>query len=214
MCAHTYLKGVLIMRIKKLLTLLLTLILSLSFSVPCFASEDEAIIFKTISDSELPAGITPMEFKSEAEAKSFILASSNNESSYQMISSIDMDKSLSSNTIISTSTVASGTDATIDVDSVTVAYGIMGTIYLKAHYGTSRPGKAGTITYINPYTEYTGFTYGFDWKESICSYSIRSGGKDAYIYAGGVLDWYLLIEGLLRVYSQPVSLGRICYLAR
>ncbi len=90
----------------------------------------------------------------------------------------------------------------------------MGTVSLRASYGTTGASHTGTITYINPYTQFTGFTLGIEWNQSNIDYSIYSNQKDAYIYCNGTLNYYILVSGLIKVASKNLSLNRTCYLAR
>ena len=36
---------------------------------------------------------------------------------------------------------------------------------------------------------------------------IPNGGKDIYVYTNGTLDYYLLVDGLVKLYSKPVNLS-------
>ena len=36
---------------------------------------------------------------------------------------------------------------------------------------------------------------------------IPNGGKDIYVYTNGTLDYYLLVDGLVKLYSRPVNLS-------
>ena len=46
----------------------------------------------------------------------------------------------------------------------------------------------------------------FDWDERACGASIVSGGRDVYAWAAGTLDYYLLVNGVIRLYSEEVNL--------
>lgn len=62
------------------------------------------------------------------------------------------------------------------------------------------------VTSATAYTTLSGFTLGFDWDERACGASIVSGGRDVYAWAAGTLDYYLLVNGVIRLYSEEVNL--------
>lgn len=62
------------------------------------------------------------------------------------------------------------------------------------------------ITDCNEYTKMTGFTLGFEWIEIDSDSDIRSDGRDIYAWAEGELEYYLLIDGLIKVYTQDIEL--------
>ncbi|HCX65238.1 MAG TPA: hypothetical protein DHN33_08525 [Eubacteriaceae bacterium] len=80
---------------------------------------------------------------------------------------------------------------------------ITGSINLRVAYSTSGDNNTGNITYHNAYTTFTGFTPGFDWDESICYSQVKS-GKDIYAYTSGVLKYYLVVDGGINYYNQPI----------
>lgn len=87
-------------------------------------------------------------------------------------------------------------------------------VKLLAYYGTTKPNHVGTVTYVSPYTTFTGVTLFASWNESVCDYHLYANQKDAYIFASGTVTIYLVIEGIGNILDLPVNLGRVCYLAR
>lgn len=80
-------------------------------------------------------------------------------------------------------------------------------IHLSVAYNTSGDNNTGYITYQNAYTTFSEFTVGFDWDESTCYSQVCSSGKDVYTYSSGVLKYYLMINGFINYYNDPVQLS-------
>lgn len=185
------------MKFKRLITLLMAVVLSLSLSVPCFASENNDIVFTTIPLDQIPDHVIPLEFDSEEEARAYILAATNQENN--------------SNSYENSSISPRATNGTATVDTYSVG-AFSGTIALKVNYGTSGDNHTGYIKYVEAFTTYTGWTLGFEWKEARNGASITSSGKDVYAYSEGVLEWYIILEGIGKYYSQDISLSGYAYL--
>ncbi len=60
---------------------------------------------------------------------------------------------------------------------------------------------------MEPYTQFTGFTYGFEWKENNIGTTISSSGKDVHVYVDGTLSSYLLINGLIKLSTRDINLS-------
>jgi len=88
---------------------------------------------------------------------------------------------------------------TYTVDSYRV--GVAGQVALKARVTTS----GETITAVDEYTTFTGFTYGFDWEE-IDKGSAIYYGTDFEAWAVGELKYYVLISGILYYYTEEIDL--------
>jgi len=97
------------------------------------------------------------------------------------------------------------TNGDVLVDSKYLIFG--GEINLRVAYNTSGDNNTGYITYHNAYTNLTGFSFGFDWDESTCYSQVSSSGKDVYAYSSGVLKYYLVIDGLINYYNDPIQLS-------
>ena len=181
--------------------IILTMILGTNCSVFASSEKNQLITSENIIDvlpEDVPEGVIPMEFDSEKEAMAFI---------DQYINNIVIEEPA---IILDQQTRA--TNKTILVGESDV--GPTGSVKLFANYGTSGSGSTGTITYIDPYTTFTGLTLGFDWKEKSLGYKIASNKKDAYIYTSGQLDYYFILSGGIKLGSRTIDIGRTCYLAR
>ncbi len=78
------------------------------------------------------------------------------------------------------------------------------TLYAKIKVYTN--GSFGQIKDCSEYTTFTGFTYGFGWNEDYMTHRIASNGQSVKITCEGTLDYYLLVNSVLRVYSQPIEM--------
>ena len=74
-------------------------------------------------------------------------------------------------------------------------------------HSTVFPYYDGKIISVNPFTEFTGFTLGFDWNQTNIGSKISSNGESFDAWANGQLDYYLLIDGFIKLYSQSVSIS-------
>lgn len=181
--------------------LLLTLVLGINNIVFAADVESPPITEENLVDvlpEDVPEGVIPMEFDSEEEAMAFIDKYINNMVIEEPENVLD--------------TQTRSTDRTLLVGEEAV--GPTASVKLYANYGTSGNASTGTITYIDPYTTFTGFTLGFHWEEKTIGYRIQSNKKDAYIYTSGQLDYYFILEGGIKLGSRKIDLGRTCYLAR
>jgi len=142
---------------------------------------------KVISKKEIPSNVTPVSFKSDEEAVAYL---------NQVFNNINVQTNFD---ILTRATNGNTTVATTKVST--------GTISLKLRYTTSGNGNTGTITSLDPYTTFTGFTLGFGWTENSIGATITSSRKDVYVYTDGTIDYYLLIDGLLKLYSRPISMS-------
>jgi hypothetical protein len=142
---------------------------------------------KVISKKEVPSNVNPVTFKSDEEAVAYL---------NQVFSNI--------NTRTNFDMIARATNGNTTVASTKVS---TGTITLKLRYSTSGNGNTGKITSLDPYTTFTGFTLGFDWTENSIGATISSSGKDAHVYTDGTIDYYLLVDGLIKLYSRPIRMS-------
>jgi|GEM_PF-2020375 hypothetical protein len=160
--------------------------------------EEQEIILEDITHAQIPANVIPLEFDTEEEAIEFIkqntLAIQNTDELMYFIN--PLSRVTTAHVVVST-----------------MDFGIA-KLSLNASYTTSGNNKTGIITSISPYVAHSGFTLGVVWKEYNMGYTIANGGKDAYIYTNGCLEYYLLINGLIKLGAQNVGMGRTCFLAR
>ena len=87
-------------------------------------------------------------------------------------------------------------------------------IELRLSYTTSGDGNTGTITRHDAYTTYGGVTAGISWDERMCTSEITSSGLDVYCHAAGVVSGSLLIDGLMELYSEPVTISGTAWVIR
>lgn len=172
---------------------LLALVILVAFSTfPSYASEFIAndgtkVEVKVIDREDIPNGIIPQTFNTEEEAIFYL-------------NNIYDNMVLMQNSIVPYSTTGDALVATRQV-------GYTGSINLRVNYETTGNSNTGSISYVSPYTTFTGFNLGFGWTESDIGYRISNGGKDIYVYTNGTLDYYLLVDGLVKLYSKPVNLS-------
>lgn len=178
--------------IKRLVSFVL--LLTTIFSGTAFASENKQITkddLKIVSKGQLPANVKPTTFNSDEEA-------------LQYLNKVFRDITIESSDVVTGPVILSTSgNATVATERIGV---VNGKIILKLRYTTSGNGNTGTITSLNPYTTTSGFTYSFNWREDNIGAEITSSGKDVYAYADGVIEYYLLVDGLLKFYERPVSL--------
>lgn len=176
---------------KKLLTLALAFSMIFSVNVAVFADDttnNSEFVVRDISIEEVPENIQLAEFDSMEEA-------------YQYLQQIDKQiNEAEKNPIVILDTNARYTTTGIEVDSKKVA--ATGTIYLKMNCSVS----GGKITSVDPYTEFTGFTLGYDWSESSIGYTLKNNDTSVYVYASGTVDYYFIANGVVKLGSRSVSL--------
>jgi len=63
------------------------------------------------------------------------------------------------------------------------------------------------LTSFDLYKPFTGFTLDFDWSENSIGTTISSSGKDVHVYTDGTFGYYLLIDGLIKLNSRPISMS-------
>lgn len=95
-----------------------------------------------------------------------------------------------------------------------ITYNYLNTLALRVEYTTSGDANTGVVTYHKAYTTFTGFTLGIAWNEITCNSQITSSGKDIYATAHGELAYYILIENLLELGREAVSLSGYCTAVR
>ncbi len=186
-----------IMRFKNILFAILSMTILLSTNV--FAEENSSSIYfienlEIIDSADVPENVIPIKLN-ESELEDFIKSINNFEQSVnETVNVIEVSDKLRA------------TDHHTRVDTQRVG---MGTVNLNTYVTYSN----GQFTSASPYTTFTGFTYAFDWNESISDYEISSNKRSVNIYSSGELDWYILLNsGFTTVYTQQVSLnGRIVF---
>lgn len=161
----------------------------LALYLPVDAAE-QSIDFYEIEKTEIPLGVIPYEVSSEEQALEIIQAD---------MRILEEPSNIVNNVIIPFSTTG---DALVDSRDLT-----FGTLQLRLSYGTSLNGNKGTITFHSPYTQHTGFTLGCVWNQSSIGSQILSSKKDVYAYCTGTMDYYFLVDGLIKLGSSPGNLS-------
>lgn len=151
-----------------------------------------------VNPEDIPEGVIPVKYDSLNEAIKYI------QENIKSRKNIFEDRLL-----LPSLTRATNANLLVDEHDVTV-----GKVKLYINYGTSGDSSTGTITYVSPYTVFEGFSMGYDWVEKSIGYNIASNKKDVYVYASGQLDYYVIVNGGIKVWSEHINLGRTCYLAR
>lgn len=148
---------------------------------------------KVVSEKEVPAGVKPMSFKSDEEAIVYL---------NKMYDSMQVESNSATINLLARKTNGNVTVATQKTNYLTNAK-----ILLKLRYTTSGISNTGRIEKLEPYTQFTGFTYGFEWKENNIGTTISSSGKDVHVYVDGTLSSYLLINGLIKLSTRDINLS-------
>ena len=99
---------------------------------------------------------------------------------------------------------------TVAVDTIQHGYA---TVTLYCSYSTSG-NHSGKILSHDAYTTFSGYTLSLGWEERFTSSRITSSGKDIYVEAARELITYFLVDGLLEISRQDVSLSGYCYAIR
>ena len=86
-----------------------------------------------------------------------------------------------------------------------------GKVNLRIFYTTTGENHTGTVSHYDAYTELTGFTLGFSWDEDYCYANLTSTGLDIQAYSAGQLSFNLLVEGVIELYRQRVELSGTAY---
>ncbi|MDR1550383.1 MAG: hypothetical protein LBT06_17605 [Hungatella sp.] len=63
------------------------------------------------------------------------------------------------------------------------------------------------LTSFDLYEAFTDFTLDLYWSENSIGATISSSGKDVHVYTDGTLDYYLLIDGLIKLNSRPICMS-------
>ncbi len=83
-------------------------------------------------------------------------------------------------------------------------------INLVATYTLTTPNRSGRVKSCDCYTSFTGFTYSFEWNETYKDARIISSGREVAATASGELIFYFLIDGLIEMWREPISLSGTC----
>ena len=177
---------------KKMLALVLSAVMIFAFSVPAFAQElstgsTENII--TLPDCPVGERVRiPVEDAGyivngagQLIKISDLISFANQEEANSYIEMMENQLSVTTQYNPTINLDARSTHGNALVASQDVSFA--GAIELRVAYTTSGNSNTGTITYHEAYTSFTGFTYGFEWEEKLCTSEITSSGKDVYARA-------------------------------
>jgi hypothetical protein len=172
----------------------------LSFSSSCLA-DDKTELESFCAENQIvdvqvvPEGIEPIEIKNLNELKTFI-------------SDIKANSSKIAESIESTTKVYNSLDksksSTIKTATHTMTW-VVGKLILTGQ-GTV---KNGVFTSCREWTRVEGFSLGVDWNERTIYHVLSNGNKRVDFYSKGQLDYYILIDGFIKYYSNPIDLH--CY---
>ncbi|WP_089608930.1 hypothetical protein [Dehalobacterium formicoaceticum] len=183
---------------------LVSVLFTVVFVPNVFASEDqtydeifEAYGLKTVS--EIPNGVNPIEIKNEKELVYFLELINKSIDDHAKKEKKPIVIDLSKNINSDASTFAT---RTYTVDSYQIGVPLYGKVDLKV----TVTDDGYRVTRALAFTNITGFTLGFDWDETTRGAEIYSNGRDVYAWAEGELEYYLLVNGTVRLYSKTISL--------
>ncbi|MGF7144644.1 hypothetical protein HNQ56_003076 [Anaerotaenia torta] len=178
-----------------ILSFSLIFVLCLSPVAASANDENTNISIKSATLEDIPEGIIPMQFNSEDEFQDYL-------KNFKITYNYDNLTGANSVGVMST-------DDTVTVGSQSAGGA---TVTLYAAYGTSGDNHRGKITYCNPYTQLSGFTFALTWTQSTIGAEIKSNEKDVYIYTSGVIDVWAILPGGVKIASYPINISRTCYL--
>lgn len=212
---------------KRLFLLLLCLALILSTSSVAFAKVDNNMVDTVTRDKilldnlskeynlkdvdKVPEGIVPIKFNSIDELKAFLEKQPKgpvkiHKTYYANDFLIDKNNinDMNSNVILeSTGKHHINTSETINIG---------GFVSLDADVFTQVRSLGSThleeiITDCKEWTSLTGVTLGAEWDERYAYHVISSDRYRVDVYGGGVLNEYLIVDGLIKIASYPIDLS-------
>ena len=148
----------------------------------------------------VPDGITPVSFETVEEFEKYVLSL---EQANQAPASRVEETFLDGNGTKSTYGITRTVRVTTRKNMTPLTY-----IELVADITIKNYGALGD-QYISACHEWTwmgGITLGFDWEQAY-AYHIITNATVCNVYGGGTLDTYLLVNGLIKIYSTHVSLS-------
>jgi len=156
-----------------------------------------------IDESQIPEGVIPLEFESEEELNAYI------EELGKQIANMTTSEPVPIN--------PRGRATTGTAYIASQNFGLGANVSLYVSYMTSLNNNLGAIVFADPFTSFTGYTFGFVWNQSSIGSYITSNGKNVYAYANGVVDQYLTITGgggfgSIKIASYSCNLSGYAYL--
>lgn len=149
---------------------------------------------KDVTFKDVPANAQVIKFDSEEELAIF-LETLNTDTSYE-----EFDITPRFSTL--------GT-ATVTRKKAVEKIGVFGDINIEADFHLSGSGSFYSITAVKNIRTYaSGFIWPFDWSQTGTPYGkIASNKQSATAYASGVVEYWALIQGVMKVYQRSVNLS-------
>ncbi|KXG74502.1 hypothetical protein [Thermotalea metallivorans] len=169
---------------------------SFSFAADKKDSKLEDYNLRTIEASQVPAGITPIEVKDEAELIEVLDQIKSGE--YTFGSTVEETTSLESESVI--------VPMSLDTKSVDLHAYVSNGLHSQNAYSTVTYNTAyNTIDSVsNLYSDITGYTVGVEYehKSNFNNVSYSSDRKTATIKTGGHYTYYFLVDGVIKVSEE------------
>lgn len=197
---------------KKKLILMTIFVVMMSLVTISFATvnngNDNGFHVKIIDESEIPEGIVPIVVNSDSEALEIVKKHTKmvNDNSRLSKKEIIRDEFVSEDQMKESMIQALATSST--TSSTKSSYRTYGAAKFKVYANIDILSAAGAryITDINyDGCKLTGITLGLGLSDKHVSSSISGGGKQLNVSAEATLDHYLIIEGVVKVYSKDIS---------
>ncbi|MBE0451268.1 MAG: hypothetical protein IBX70_10520 [Clostridia bacterium] len=191
---------------KSLLSLILILVV---IATPSFANGSSTTSINTdaldLSTVEiLPDGITPIVIENQTQFDEFVKAMKTAPETIEEVSYLknpNLISSYSTNGIITYYTSAS--------KNLGLGIGDWSSTKLKLT-AAIEIYTSGSFRQINGSTQWTnleGYTIGLDWTEHYNSSTIQNGGQSIDVSASGTLDYYLIVNGVIKLYSKNMNIS-------
>lgn len=198
---------------KKLLSILMVVCLFATFSAPCLASSEDSLAsmadqhgFKNIKTSDLPENVKPIiindkeslsQFVKNAEKASHIkkVIKLNNDANLRNIDSLVRFKSRRDD----------GETVTRNLKARKRLSPIDLNLYLKAKVKVYTHGSFREIVDVRNISTYIeGYSPGIDYDADSSSngFDISSDHQSVDVWGGGDMEYYLLIDGMLKLYEK------------
>jgi len=153
---------------------------------------------KTINQSQVPKGITPVVCQSQAEADAYLA-----QIVYEANAEQGTLSAAAAKMIIPPKTITLAKNVTYKkVNFYSYRAAVLGRLKFNLTYSAT---SAGIITYASPSTELTGLVLGVEWTVKKTSAVLDSTKKKVTVTTVGKLDYYTFIRGTIKVYTQEVT---------
>lgn len=184
--------------------MVVTLALLTCLAIPALAAQPtdewEAIFaqYGIRTADVVPAGITPLRVDTPAQLRQVI----HNAMPHRM-GRLDMETES-----VSPGLLAYGVTETSVRLHVWYNFVPYPTFNLWANVRVAGSGSFWEITDVNEWVGLTGITISEDLTDAYTFHNIAADRQSVYIEGGGIVNHYLLIRGILKIYSSPISLWK------